>query len=103
MPLLSHLTMVSPREECLVENAFEILKKLFCELHGKIKLHITMILNLITCCCILHNMLFGWQEINIDNILHILELKTITTEVTTPQMQVPCRQITRHVTHKECP
>jgi hypothetical protein len=52
--------MLSPKEEGLVENAFEILKKIFSEFHGRIKLHITMILNLITCCCILCNMLFGW-------------------------------------------
>ncbi len=31
-------------------------------------------------------MLFGWLEINIENILQILELEATTWEVTTPQM-----------------
>jgi hypothetical protein len=35
-------------------------EKMFCEHHERIKLHVTMILNLITNCYILHNMLFGW-------------------------------------------
>jgi hypothetical protein len=61
--------MLLPIEEGLVKNVFGILKKMFSKFHGRIKLHITMILNLITCCCILCNMLFGWLEINIDNIL----------------------------------
>jgi hypothetical protein len=45
MPLLNHLTMLLPKEEGPIENAFGILKKMFCELHGRIKLHITMIFN----------------------------------------------------------
>ena len=43
----------------VVENAFGILKQSFCELLTKSHLDVAFLPNVITCCCILHNVMLG--------------------------------------------
>ncbi len=51
---------------------FDIFKKTFQELQGKIELKIILIPNLV-CCCLLHNLLIGHHEINMKQILNLLQ------------------------------
>ncbi len=42
----------------VIENAFEILKCIFREFKGKIELDVIFLPNVVTCCCLLNNVLF---------------------------------------------
>ncbi len=55
---------------------WEFYKKTFCELHGKIKINITIVPYVITC-VILHNLLFGHHEIVVECTLNLLENKNM--------------------------
>jgi hypothetical protein len=50
------------RDKLVIENIFKIFKKTFRGLHRKIDLDVDVAPNLVTCCCILHNMLIGHNE-----------------------------------------
>ncbi len=61
----------------MVENASKILEQTFCGLLCKTKLHITLVLDMVTCYALLHNLLIIRKEINMDvgmNIF-IIEIK----------------------------
>jgi hypothetical protein len=58
----------------VVENSFNILKKTFQELLGKINLHVTFVLNVFSCCS-LHNLLQNQVDFQIEMLMHILELE----------------------------
>jgi hypothetical protein len=61
----------------VVENVFGILKKTFSELHGKTKMHIAIIPDLIIC-SLLHNLLIDQNEINVEHELNMLQEETTT-------------------------
>jgi hypothetical protein len=50
----------------VVENAFGSLKKTFHELQKKTEMHISFVLDLITCCFLLHNLLLNHHEIDVE-------------------------------------
>jgi hypothetical protein len=52
-----------------VDNVFNLHKKILCEFNCKTSLHVVIVPNLVTYCCILHNMSFGCDEINVQNVL----------------------------------
>jgi hypothetical protein len=47
------------RGRLVVENAFDILKQIFIKLLKQTKLHITIILDVFSTCCLLHNLSLG--------------------------------------------
>jgi hypothetical protein len=49
------------------ENSLGILKK---KLFHKTKLHVAFVFNMIVCCCILHNLVLGQNELDIVNLMH---------------------------------
>jgi len=57
----------------VLENSFNILKKTFQELLGKINLHVTFVPNVFTCS--LHNLLQNQVDSQIEMLMHILELE----------------------------
>jgi hypothetical protein len=73
------------RGNIVVENVFGILKKTFCELHGKTNMHIATIPDLITCCSLLHNLLIDRGEINVEHVLNMLQEETIVQNTTIGQ------------------
>jgi len=58
----------------VVEISFNILKKTFQELLGKINLHVTFVPNVFTYCS-LHNLLQNQVDFQIEMLMHILELE----------------------------
>jgi hypothetical protein len=50
----------------VIENSFEILKKSFRKLLLKINLHILILPDVVVCCCILHNMILGVKDFNLQ-------------------------------------
>jgi hypothetical protein len=59
----------------VVDNVFSVLKKRFSELHGKTKMHIAIIPDLIIC-SLLHNLLIDRNEINVEHVLNMLQEET---------------------------
>jgi hypothetical protein len=49
----------------VVKNAFGILKQNFWEFLYKINIDVNLVLDVFTCCCLLHNLILGWRELNI--------------------------------------
>lgn len=58
---------------CVVENAFGIPKQTWRELLTKSDLHIVFIPDVITACCILHNILLGQTAEEVASLLPVLE------------------------------
>jgi len=56
----------------VVENAFGILKQTFQELLNKTDLNIAFVLDVITACCILHNMLLRQSAQDVERLLNLL-------------------------------
>ena len=65
----------------VVEIAFDILKQSFCELLTKSDLDIAFLSNVITCCCILHNIMLGQSHEDVDLLHDILRIKGLEEEV----------------------
>jgi hypothetical protein len=63
----------------VVENVFGILKKTFRKLQ-KFELHVTFLLDMFTCYCMLHNLLRYEDEANIVRQLWIIELEVGVNE-----------------------
>lgn len=61
------------RARSVVENAFGILKQTFRELHSASDLHITLLPDVVVCCSILHNLLFGQSADEVDRLLAMLQ------------------------------
>lgn len=57
---------------CVVENAFGILKQTWCELLSKSDLHVLFMPDVITACCILHNILLGQSADEVAALLAVL-------------------------------
>lgn len=60
------------RARSVVENAFGILKQSFRELHSASDLHVTLLPDVVVCCCILHNLLLGQSAAEVDRLLAML-------------------------------
>ena len=60
-----------PRASIIVENAFGILQQTFRELHTASDLHVTLVPDVVMCCCILHNLLFGQLVEEVDRLLEM--------------------------------
>lgn len=60
----------------VVNNTFRIQKKTFEELLGKFKLHVTFILDMVICACILQNMFKFESESHIQWLMRIIDLKS---------------------------
>lgn len=56
-----------------MENAFGILKQSFRELHSASDLHVTLLPDVVVCCCILHNLLLGQSAAEVDRLLAMLQ------------------------------
>lgn len=56
----------------MVENAFGILKQTFQELLNKTDLNIAFVLDVITACYILHNMLLRQSAQDVERLLNLL-------------------------------
>jgi hypothetical protein len=67
---LSHVRVV-------VENTFIIFKKRFWELMIKSNLHVNFLLDVVICCCILHNMILSGKDANIDALMEQLEAENV--------------------------
>lgn len=61
------------RARSVVENAFGILKQTFRELHSASDLHVTLLPDVVVCCCILHNLLLGQSAEEVDRLLAMLQ------------------------------
>jgi hypothetical protein len=48
---------------------------------GKIKLNVTLVPNVFTCCCLLPNLILSRHDEDIQRLLQILELETIEDNV----------------------
>jgi hypothetical protein len=60
----------------VIENAFKILERTFCGLLCKTKLHITLVLDMVTCYALLHNLLIIRKEIDMDDVMNIFVIET---------------------------
>jgi len=49
---------------------------MFHELLGKIELHIILVLDMVICCVLLHNMVIAKNEIDMDNTMSSLAKET---------------------------
>jgi len=58
------------------KRIWDFYKKTFCELHGKIKINMTIVPYLITC-VILHNLFLGHHEIDVECVLNLLQNKNM--------------------------
>lgn len=57
----------------MVENAFGILKQSFRELYTASDLHVTLVPDVVMCCCILHNLLLGQSAEEVERLLAMLQ------------------------------
>ena len=69
------------RGQCVVENAFGILKQTFQELLLKSDLDVAFLPDVILCCAILHNMLLGQSHEEVENLFQILRDEGLHGEV----------------------
>jgi hypothetical protein len=69
------------RGRCIVENAFGLLKQTFQELLGKSSLRVTFLLDVILCCAILHNVLLGQSNEDVEQLLEVLQVEGFEGEV----------------------
>jgi hypothetical protein len=70
----------------VVENAFGILKLTFRELHNKTDLDINFVPDLIYACAILHNILLGEKDVDVQELLRII---TMEANENLPPRRVP--------------
>lgn len=69
------------RGRCVAENAFGILKQTFRELLLKSHLNVAFLLDLITACAILHNILLRQSHKEVEQLPQILRTKGLDGEV----------------------
>jgi hypothetical protein len=55
-----------------MKNAFDILKKTFHELWLKSSFH-HLFLDVVICCCMLHNLILNWRDVDMDMLILQLE------------------------------
>lgn len=65
----------------MVENAFKILEQTFCGLLCKTKFHIFLVLDMMTCYALLHNLLIIRKEIDMDGVMNIFIIETKIEQV----------------------
>ena len=58
-----------------MENAFGIFKKTFRELLGTSQLHASLVPDVVSCCCILPNLIFDRKDVVIDRLMDVLAKK----------------------------
>ncbi len=61
----------------VVENNFGILKKIFKELLIKSNLNVLFLLDVVVCCCMLHNTILSGKDTDINKLMFQLEAKDI--------------------------
>ena len=66
--------------QCVVENAFGILKQTFRELLTKSDLIVAFLPDVILACAILHNVLLGQSHNNVENLLQVLQTEGLDGE-----------------------
>ena len=69
------------RGRSVIEHTFGILKQAFRELQYKSKLHVTFLLDVVTCCCYLHNLLLGQDEEQVQRLMEHLRNEGLENEV----------------------
>lgn len=69
------------RGRCVVENAFGILKQTFRELMQKSDLSVTFLPDVILACAILHNVLLGQSDEQVEELLEVLRVEGLDPEV----------------------
>jgi hypothetical protein len=65
----------------IVENAFGILKQSFQELLKVLDLHVTILSDVILCCCLLHNVFLGQSLAEVDRLLAMLQREGMASAV----------------------
>jgi hypothetical protein len=71
----------------VVNNTLKIQKKTFKKLFGKFEFHVSFILDVVICACILHNMLRFESESHTQRLMHIINLES------QKDSQIRCRPI----------
>ncbi len=56
-----------------MENAFGILKKTFRKLLVKSNLHTIFLLDVVTCCCLLYNMILDGRDVDVNVLMQQLK------------------------------
>ena len=69
------------RGRCVVENAFGIMKSTFRELLVKTHLDVTFLPDVIICCALLHNVLLGQSDEEVERLLNVLRTEGLDGEV----------------------
>jgi hypothetical protein len=63
--------------QVIVENAFNILKKMFQELMIKSNLHVRFLSDVVICCYILHNMTLNGMDADINELMFQWEIENV--------------------------
>jgi hypothetical protein len=74
---------------CVVENTFGILKQRFQELLVKSDLVVLFLLDVITCCAILHNILLGQSHEEVENLMGVLRQEGLNGKVLDEEVEAP--------------
>ena len=77
------------RGRVVIENAFGILKQTFRELLVKSELEVSFMPDVILCCAILHNVLFGQAHEDVDHLLQMLRMEGLAGEVVEDDIGMP--------------
>ncbi len=63
------------RGRSIVDNAFGILKQTFIKFLKETNLHITIVLDVFSTCCLLHNLLLRRKDVDVDHSCERFKLK----------------------------
>lgn len=77
------------RGRSVIEHAFGILKQAFRELQYKSDLHVTLLPDVVTCCCYLHNLLLGQDEEQVQKLMERLRNEGLENEDTVEDLDLP--------------
>jgi len=65
------------RGRLVVENAFGILKQFFRELLKKTKLHIIIVPDMFSTCCLFHNSILGRKEVDVEELMQMIQIESM--------------------------
>ncbi len=60
-----------------MENEFGILKQTFKEFLKKIKLHITIVLDMFNVYCFLHSLMLGRKKMDVEGFTHVIQFEAL--------------------------
>jgi hypothetical protein len=65
------------RGRLVVENSFGILKQNFGKLIKKTKLHIIIVPDVFSACCLFHNSLLGRKEVDVEMLMQMIHIESM--------------------------